>query len=82
MGDTNATNSIFCYQYDGIFIGASQTTEIRNAMIVSVALFIMLSLYCVKHFGNHGLWFSLVFFMAIRSITLLISFKNILKKFK
>ena len=72
----------FCYQYDGIFIGASQTTEIRNAMIVSVALFIMLSLYCVKHFGNHGLWFSLVFFMAIRSITLLISFKNILKKFK
>jgi MATE family multidrug resistance protein len=26
----------FCYQLDGIFIGASQTKEMRNAMIISV----------------------------------------------
>jgi len=25
--------SSFCYQFDGIFIGASQTKELRNAMI-------------------------------------------------
>ena len=28
--------SSFCYQFDGIFIGASQTKELRNAMIFSV----------------------------------------------
>ena len=33
----------FCYQLDGIFIGASQTKEIRNAMIISVTGFIFLS---------------------------------------
>ena len=25
--------SSFCYQFDGIFIGASQTKELRNAMV-------------------------------------------------
>jgi uncharacterized membrane protein (GlpM family) len=28
--------SSFCYQFDGIFIGASQTKELKNAMIFSV----------------------------------------------
>ena len=30
-----------CYQFDGIFIGASQTGEMRNAMVISVILFIL-----------------------------------------
>ncbi len=71
----------FCYQLDGIFIGASQTTEIRNAMIISVASFLVISIYLTKHFGNHGLWLSLVFFMILRSITLYFFFNKILKKF-
>ncbi len=70
-----------CYQMDGIFIGASQTKEIRNAMLVSVASFIILSIYFTKYFGNHGLWFSLLIFMALRSLTLNFFFKNILKRF-
>ena len=55
----------FCYQLDGIFIGASQTKEMRNAMIISVASFIIISIYFTKQFGNHGLWFSLLIFMAL-----------------
>ena len=35
----------FCYQLDGIFVGASQTSQMRNAMIVSVAIYIPTSLY-------------------------------------
>ena len=35
----------FCYQLDGIFIGASQTQEIRNAMIVSVLILLDLNLF-------------------------------------
>lgn len=70
-----------CYQFDGIFIGASQTTEMRNGMIVSVILFIFSSNFLVANFSNHGLWLSFLFFMIIRSITLNYSFNNILKKF-
>jgi len=71
----------FCYQLDGIFIGASQTREIRNAMIVSVLIFITISIYLTKFFQNHGLWFSLLLFMILRSITLNFYFKKILRKF-
>ena len=71
----------FCYQLDGIFIGASQTREIRNAMIISVVSFIIISIYFTKYFGNHGLWFSLMCFMVLRSLTLKLFFNKILRKF-
>ena len=70
-----------CYQFDGIFIGASNTAEMRNAMIISVLLFLTSSNFLVVNFGNHGLWLSLLFFMIIRSVTLNYFFERILKKF-
>tara|TARA_B100000780_G_C21076473_1_gene433341 strand:+ start:6 stop:1121 length:1116 start_codon:yes stop_codon:yes gene_type:complete len=70
-----------CYQFDGIFIGASQTAEMRNGMILSVIIFITSSHYLVNNFGNHGLWLSFLFFMIIRSVTLNYYFNRILKKF-
>ena len=71
----------FCYQLDGIFIGASQTKEMRNAMIISVITFIILSIYMTKYFDNHGLWVSLFCFMLLRSVTLKFYFNKILRKF-
>ena len=70
-----------CYQFDGIFIGASQTAEMRNGMIISVVFFILSSEILVSNFGNHGLWLSLLLFMIIRSVTLNFYFTRILKKF-
>ena len=71
----------FCYQLDGIFIGASQTKEIRNAMVISVLTFIGISIYLTRYFENHGIWFSLMLFMILRTLTLQFYFKKILKKF-
>ena len=71
----------FCYQLDGIFIGASQTKEMRNAMIVSVIIFIGISIYLTQYLGNHGLWFSLLLFMILRALTLQFYFNKILRKF-
>ena len=71
----------FAYQYDGIFIGTTQTKEMRNAMIISVASFIVLSIYLTKFFGNHGLWFALLLFMLLRSLTLRYFFYKILQRF-
>ncbi len=70
----------FCYQLDGIYTGASQTKEMRNAMMISVSLFIVLSFYLTKFLGNHGLWLSLLIFMSLRSLTLLIFFNRIVKR--
>ena len=72
----------FCYQLDGIFIGASQTKDIKHAMIISVVFFIIISIFLVKQFGNHGLWLAFILFMFIRSVTLTLFFNNIFKKFK
>ena len=60
----------FCFQFDGIFVGASQTTELRNAMIVSVAIYIVVSFFLIASFGNTGLWLSLCLFFIARALTL------------
>ena len=62
--------SSFCFQFDGIFIGASQTKELRNAMIVSVSIYIVCALFLTSSFGNSGLWISLCIFFALRALTL------------
>ena len=62
----------FCFQFDGIFVGASQTTELRNAMIVSVAIYIVVSFFLIASFGNTGLWLSLCLFFIARALTLFV----------
>ena len=60
----------FCFLFDGIFIGASQTRELRNAMIASVAIYIVVSFFLIASFGNTGLWLSLCIFFIARALTL------------
>ena len=72
----------FAYQFDGIFLGSSQTGQIRNAMIISVFLYIGSSLYLIKFFDNHGIWLSLLIFMIARAVTLYLYFPSIRKKFR
>ena len=60
----------FCYQFDGIFIGVSQTKELRNAMIFSVTSFLILSIILTKYYFNTGVWISLCIFMILRALSL------------
>ena len=62
--------SSFCFQFDGIFIGASQTKELRNAMIVSVGIYIVCALFLAETLGNLGLWISLSIFFGLRALSL------------
>jgi len=50
-------------------------------MVVSVLLFIGISIYLTRFFENHGIWFSLMLFMVIRALTLQFYYKKILRKF-
>ena len=71
----------FAYQFDGIFLGTSQTGQIRNAMIISVFLYIGSSLYLIK-FDNYGIWLSLFIFIIARAVTLYLYFPSVRKKFR
>jgi MATE family multidrug resistance protein len=62
--------SIWSFQLDGIFIGASYTKEMRNAMLVSMLIYLALLQWLVPQWGNHGLFLGLSLFMLIRALTL------------
>ena len=62
--------SVWSYQLDGIFIGATRTAEMRNAMMISLAAFIAAEQVLVPLHGNHGLWLALLVFMVVRALTL------------
>ena len=72
--------SSFCFQFDGIFVGASQTTELRNAMIVSVGIYIICSFFLIASFGNNGLWLSLSIFFIARALTLFLYLDRIYQR--
>jgi len=72
--------SSFCYQFDGIFVGASQTKELRNAMIISVCIYIISAVYLISNFGNLGLWISFSIFFIARALTLFAYVGRIYKK--
>lgn len=62
--------SIWPFQLDGIFLGATRGKTLRNAMIISVAVYIAAVYAFVPIWGNHGLWLAITLFMALRGITL------------
>jgi MATE family multidrug resistance protein len=63
---------VACFQLDGIFIGATRTADMRNMMIVSLAVFMGAWATLTPTFGNHGLWAALLVFFLIRAVTLAI----------
>ena len=71
--------SSFCYQFDGIFVGASKTKELRNAMIISVGIYLLTAFLLVSFFSNFGLWIALSIFFILRGLTLFLYLGRIYK---
>ncbi|PYC28418.1 MATE family efflux transporter [Aquipseudomonas alcaligenes] len=61
--------AVWSYLLDGLFIGATRAREMRNAMLVSVALGLALG-WLLRDLGNHGLWLALLCFMLMRGLSL------------
>lgn len=72
--------SIWSFQLDGIFIGASYTKEMRNAMIVSMLIYLALLQILIPQWGNHGLFLGLSLFMVIRAVTLGVYYPRIIRE--
>ncbi len=62
--------SVWSFQLDGIFIGSTWTREMRNGMIVSLAVFGLCLIALTPTYANHGLWLAFMLFMAARAVTL------------
>lgn len=62
--------AVASYQLDGVFIGATRTVAMRNAMIASLLVYLAVLVVAVPLWGNHGLWFSMVCLMLARAATL------------
>ncbi|WP_417809457.1 MATE family efflux transporter [Thioclava sp.] len=61
---------IASWMFDGIFIGATLTREMRNAMFVSVAIYVAALMILIPTFGNHGLWGALMVLNATRGLAM------------
>lgn len=61
---------IASWMFDGIFIGATLTREMRNAMLLSVAVYALALGLLIPVFGNHGLWAALMVLNATRGLTM------------
>lgn len=61
---------IAAWMFDGIFIGATETRALRNAMVLSVAVYAAALAILLPLFGNHGLWAALLILNAVRGVTL------------
>jgi MATE family multidrug resistance protein len=62
--------SVWSFQLDGIFIGATRTAEMRNGMLLSLGVYLAGIWLLMPLLGNHGLWLSLMLFMVARAVTL------------
>ncbi len=55
---------------DGVYIGATWSRDMRNMMLISLAVYLVAAYTLTPAFGNAGLWFSFLVFLGIRGITL------------
>ncbi|WP_068805252.1 MATE family efflux transporter [Thauera phenolivorans] len=62
--------SVWGFVLDGVFIGATRTRELMQAMVLCAAAFLALALTLQPAFGNHGLWLAFLLFMGLRGLVL------------
>jgi Na+-driven multidrug efflux pump len=58
------------FMLDGVFIGATRTREMRDAMLLSVGVYLAAWAVLAPLFGAQGLWAALIVFFAARGVTL------------
>jgi len=69
--------SVWSFLYDGVFVGATRSKDMRNAMLGSLFLVFLPSWYFLQPLGNHGLWLAFTLFMISRGVTMHILYKRI-----
>lgn len=58
------------WMFDGIFIGATATRDMRNMMVLSALIYVAALYALVPYIGNHGLWAALIISYLARGVSL------------
>ncbi|WP_322867046.1 MATE family efflux transporter [Aquicoccus sp. G2-2] len=56
--------------FDGIFIGATRSADMRNMMAVATGVYALAAWALMGPLGNHGLWLALIISFIVRGATL------------
>lgn len=62
---------VLAFQMDGIYIGATWSSTMRNMMLLSLGVYIAAYQLLFPVLGNHGLWLAMSIFLGFRGVTLL-----------
>lgn len=57
-----------CYLLDGVYIGLTAAVAMRQTMLLAFAGYLAVYFLVGQHFGNWGLWGSLLMFMVLRAV--------------
>ena len=68
--------SVWCFLYDGVYVGMTRAREMRNIMVFSTFAVFLPAWYLTQSFGNHGLWFAFMLFFASRGIGMHVVYKK------
>jgi MATE family multidrug resistance protein len=68
---------VACYQLDGIFIGATRTADMRNMMLLSVMIYLVLAWLLPSIMGISGMWLAVNAFYVARAATLYSRLKHL-----
>ncbi|MGI9233451.1 MAG: MATE family efflux transporter [Woeseiaceae bacterium] len=68
--------SVWCFLYDGVYVGATRAKEMRNYMVASTVFVFLPAWYVLRPLGNDGLWLAFLIFMASRGIGMHIGYRR------
>ncbi len=71
--------SVWCFLYDGVYVGMTRAREMRNIMLFSTLVIFLPLWFVTQGFGNHGLWFALTAFLASRGIGMHLGYRRVLR---
>lgn len=68
------------FLWDGIFIGATASKDMRNCMFIATTCFFVIYYSCVNIMGNNALWLALIVFLFLRGVLQHFKAKNAIWK--
>ncbi|WP_238937485.1 MATE family efflux transporter [Pseudoalteromonas sp. S16_S37] len=66
-----------CFLFDGVFVGLTRAKEMRNSMFFAATIGFFLPLLLTTAWHNHGLWFAMSCFMALRGVSLYYRYRQL-----
>jgi MATE family multidrug resistance protein len=71
--------SVWAYTYDGVYLAATRTAIMRNAVMAAFIAFLTLLYTLFPVYGNTGLWIALTAYLGLRGLLLHLCIHRVLR---